>query len=101
MFGIDLDIGLVWIQLLSCMLRQVCSSRSATRINLIEGNGAQLNCSSGDYGAGCIGRFGPLAQLMTRKTSMIVKMDPITEELARTPNGLCIKVSPSKPALKI
>jgi hypothetical protein len=60
---------------------------------MIEGNGAQLNYSSGDYGAGCIGRLGPLAQFMTRKTAVIVKMDPITEELTRTPNGLCIKVS--------
>jgi hypothetical protein len=59
---------------------------------MIEGNGAQLNCSSGDYGAGYIGRMGPLAQLATKKTAVIVKMDPITEELARAPNGLCIKV---------
>jgi hypothetical protein len=59
---------------------------------IVEGNGAQLNCSSGEYGSGCIGRMGVLANLFTRSASVIVKMDPITEELERGPDGLCIRV---------
>jgi len=59
---------------------------------MIEGNAAQLNCSSGEYGSGCIGRSGLLLQAFTRKFAVIVKMDPITEELERGPNGLCVKV---------
>ena len=59
---------------------------------MIEGNGAQLNCSSGDYGSGCIGRMGPLLDLFAKKLGVIVKIDPITEELKRGPDGLCIKV---------
>jgi hypothetical protein len=61
---------------------------------MVEGNGAQLNCSSGEYGSGCIGRMGLLAHAFTRKASVIVKMDPITEELERSPDGLCVKVLP-------
>lgn len=59
---------------------------------MAEGNGAQLNCSSGDYGSGCIGRSGLLADLFARKIGVIVKIDPITEELERGPDGLCIRV---------
>lgn len=61
---------------------------------IIEGNGAQLNCSSGDYGSGCIGRMGPLLDLFAKKIGVIVKIDPITEELERGPDGLCIRVQP-------
>ena len=65
-------------------------------ILMTEGNGAQLNHSAGDYGSGCIGRMGLLALAMTRKAAVIVKMDPITEELERTPNGLCVLVHPTR-----
>lgn len=59
---------------------------------MAEGNGAQLNCNSGEYGAGSIGRMGFLAAALTRKQSVIVKIDPITEEFERDSNGLCIRV---------
>jgi hypothetical protein len=59
---------------------------------MVEGNGAQLNYNSGEFGAGCIGREGFLWQLMTRKKSVVVKIDPITEELERDATGLCVKV---------
>ena len=78
------------ILLLSSMLLQVHHTK---RIELmIEGNGAQLNCSSGEYGSGCIGRSGVLLQAFSRKMAVVVKMDPITEELERGPDGLCVKV---------
>jgi hypothetical protein len=32
-------------------------------------------------------------QLFSRKTAVIVKLDPITEELERGPDGLCVRVS--------
>ena len=59
---------------------------------MVEGNGAQLNCSSGEYGSGCIGRSGLLLQKFSRNIIVVVKMDPITEELERGPNGLCVQV---------
>ena len=89
MFGIGSVIDLVSRLLLSCMRLLVC--RPEMRL-MIEGNGAQLNCSSGDYGAGCIGRMGPIADLFARKIGVIVKIDPITEELERGPDGLCVEV---------
>lgn len=36
--------------------------------------------------------MGSLAQLVTKKTAVIMKMDPITEELERGSNGLCKRV---------
>lgn len=51
-----------------------------------------MNCSSGDYGAGYIGRMGLLAQLFTRKAAVIVKIDPFADNLERGPDGLCIRV---------
>jgi hypothetical protein len=33
-----------------------------------------------------------LLQAFTRKVAVVVKMDPITEELERGPDGLCTKV---------
>ena len=59
---------------------------------MIDGNSALLNCSSGEYGSGYIGRSGLLLRAFTRKIAVIVKIDPITEELERGPDGLCIKV---------
>jgi hypothetical protein len=91
MCGIDFVSDLVWIQLQNYMLRQVALLGTDL---MVEGNGAQLNCSSGEYGSGCIGRMGLLANAFTRKASVIVKMDPLTEELERGPDGLCVRVLP-------
>jgi len=57
-----------------------------------EGNGLQLNYNAGEFGAGCIGRTGLLAHLMSRNNSVVVKIDPITEEIERGAAGLCVKV---------
>jgi hypothetical protein len=51
-----------------------------------------LNCSSGEYGSGNIGRAGLLMQALTRKQNVFAKLDPITEELERGPDGLCVLV---------
>jgi hypothetical protein len=60
----------------------------------LEGIGAQLNRSSGDYGSGYIGRLGLLGLAVSRKVAVIVKIDPITEEIERRSDGLCIPVAP-------
>lgn len=52
-----------------------------------------MNCSSGEYGSGCIGRAGILLRAFSAGLAVIVKMDPITEELERGPDGLCVKVT--------
>lgn len=59
---------------------------------MTEGNGAQLNYNSGEYGAGSIGRSGVLIQAITKSVAVIVKIDPITEQLERGPDGLCVQV---------
>lgn len=58
-----------------------------------EGNGAQVNRSSGEYGSGSIGRLGVLGQAFIRDFAVVAKIDPITEQLERGPNGLCVQVS--------
>ena len=91
MFGIDFvrDLGLILLP--NFMLLQVELSLGSGRL-MIEGNGAQLNCSSGEYGSGCIGRAGVLLQASGRKIMVVAKMNPITEELERGSDGLCVKV---------
>jgi hypothetical protein len=59
---------------------------------MVEGNGTQVNCSSGDYGSGSIGRSGVLLQKMLKTMVVIAKLDPITEQLERGPDGLCVMV---------
>jgi len=73
------------------MLLQVWFSRAPFSDNA-EGNGGQFNYSSGDYGSGCIGRSGLLLQAFAYKGVFCAKIDPISEELKRGPNGLCIRV---------
>lgn len=52
-----------------------------------------MNRSSGEYGAGCVGRLGWIGQLFIGSTTVIVKIDPITEQIERGPDGLCVKVT--------
>lgn len=61
-----------------------------------EGNGALLNYNSGPFGAGAIGRFGNAARTF-RPDFKIVKVDAITEDIARDPKtGLCIPCAPGE-----
>jgi hypothetical protein len=34
-------------------------------------------------------------QAITKKVAVIVKIDPISEQLERGPDGLCVKVTPT------
>ncbi|CAO1625454.1 unnamed protein product [Sympodiomycopsis kandeliae] len=61
-----------------------------------EGNGALLNYNTGPFGAGAIGRFGPLARTL-RAEFKIVKVDSITEDIYRDPKtGLCVQCQPEE-----
>lgn len=62
-----------------------------------EGNGALLNYNSGPFGAGAIGRFGPLARTL-RAEFKIARVDPIAEDIYRDPKtGLCVECVPGEP----
>lgn len=61
-----------------------------------EGNGALLNYNTGPFGAGAIGRFGPLAKFF-RPTFKIARVDAITEDIYRNPQtGLCVECEPGE-----
>lgn len=61
-----------------------------------EGNGALLNYNSGPFGAGAIGRFGPLARTL-RAEFKIARVDPIAEDIYRDPKtGLCVQCVPDE-----
>lgn len=56
-----------------------------------EGNGALMNYNTGPFGAGAIGRFGPVASTV-RPDFKLVQVDPITEDVYRDPkSGLCVE----------
>ncbi|CAO1634752.1 unnamed protein product [Parajaminaea phylloscopi] len=56
-----------------------------------EGNGALVNYNTGPFGAGAIGRFGPLAR-KARPDFRIARVDSITEDIYRDPKtGLCVQ----------
>jgi len=48
------------------------------------------------YGSGFIGRSGPLAATLSRKSSVFAKIDPVTEELERNSKRICIQVLSSE-----
>lgn len=56
-------------------------------------NTALVNYNTNDFGAGAIGREGLMTRLLKRNTQVILRIDPITEKVARGENGLCIRVS--------
>lgn len=61
-----------------------------------EGNGALLNYNTGPFGAGAIGRFGPVAR-WARPSFKIARVDPITEDIYRDPKtGLCVECVPGE-----
>lgn len=61
-----------------------------------EGNGALLNYNTGPFGAGAIGRFGPLARTL-RAEFKIARVDVIAEDIYRDPKtGLCVECVPDE-----
>jgi hypothetical protein len=60
-----------------------------------EGNGSLYNYNANDLGAGAVGHEGTLASFARRKKQVLVRVDPLTEEPARGPDGFCIRVSSS------
>lgn len=61
-----------------------------------EGNGALLNYNSGPFGAGAIGRLGPLARF-ARPQFKIARVDTLTEDIYRDPkSGLCVECVPDE-----
>lgn len=61
-----------------------------------EGNGALFNYNTGPFGAGAVGRMGPLAYKV-RPDFRIVRVDPITEDVVRDESGLCVICGPDEP----
>ncbi|KAI7882824.1 acetyl-CoA synthetase-like protein [Lichtheimia hyalospora FSU 10163] len=61
-----------------------------------EGLGGFINMCTGELGTGAIGRQGTLLDILARDWT-IVKIDPVTEELARDENGFCIKCKSGEP----
>ncbi|GAA5973711.1 hypothetical protein JCM21900_004997 [Sporobolomyces salmonicolor] len=62
-----------------------------------EGNGSLLNYNANDFGAGAVGREGPLVGFFQRKKQVIVKVDPLTEEPFRNDKGFCVRADPNEP----
>lgn len=61
-----------------------------------EGNGALMNYNTGPFGAGAIGRFGPIAS-KARPDFKLVRVDPITEDVYRDQaTGLCVECEPDE-----
>ena len=54
-----------------------------------------MNYNTGELGAGCVGRMGPLLAFATRKDFIVVKFDPIMQTVERGPDRLCMIVNPS------
>lgn len=61
-----------------------------------EANTALVNYNTNDFGAGAIGREGLMTRLLKRNTQVILRIDPITEKVARGENGLCIRAAPNE-----
>lgn len=60
-----------------------------------EGNGAVFNYNTGPFGAGAVGRMCGIAY-RTRPDFRIVRVDPISEDVVRDENGLCIVCGPEE-----
>ncbi|TPX71462.1 hypothetical protein SpCBS45565_g01128 [Spizellomyces sp. 'palustris'] len=60
-----------------------------------EGNTTLFNWNHGPDGAGAVGHAGPLMRLLM--TLRLVKLDIVTEEPARTPDGFCVKAGFDEP----
>lgn len=61
-----------------------------------EGNGALINYNTGPFGAGAIGRFGPVAS-RARPDFKIARVDAITEDIYRDPKtGMCVECQPDE-----
>ena len=53
-----------------------------------------MNYNTGELGAGCVGRMGPLLAFATRKDFIVVKFDPIMQTVERNADKLCTIASP-------
>ncbi|GAA5822582.1 hypothetical protein JCM11251_006385 [Rhodosporidiobolus azoricus] len=62
-----------------------------------EGNGSLFNHNSNAYGAGAVGRQGWLLSAFQKNKQVVVKVDPLTEEPARTRDGLCKRADVDEP----
>lgn len=58
-----------------------------------EGNGSLYNYNGNSLGAGAVGHEGTLATAGRKNVQTIVKVDPLTEDVFRSPEGWCVRVS--------
>jgi len=61
-----------------------------------EGNGSLFNYNANSLGAGAVGHEGTLAAVTRSKKAPIVKVDPLTEDVYRNPQGFCEKCDPNE-----
>lgn len=61
-----------------------------------EGNGSLFNYNSNKLGAGAVGHEGALATFARKTKQTIVKVDELTEEPARGPDGFCTRAAPNE-----
>lgn len=62
-----------------------------------EGVGGSINTNTGPFGAGAVGRRGPIAKLLSGGSAVIVKIDVITEDPIRNSSGFCERVALGEP----
>lgn len=56
------------------------------------GNGSLFNRNSNSLGAGAVGKEGWIVSTFQRNKQVLLRVDPLTEEPARGPDGLAIRV---------
>ncbi|TNY18949.1 putative bifunctional fatty acid transporter/acyl-CoA synthetase FAT1 [Rhodotorula diobovata] len=62
-----------------------------------EGNGSLFNRNSNSLGAGAVGKEGWIVSTFQRNKQVLLRVDPLTEEPARGPDGLAIRAAPNEP----
>lgn len=72
-------------------IQEICEFYTST-----EGVSGSFNTNSNSFGAGAIGRAGPIARAIANNAA-IIKVDMDTEELVRDANGICVECPRCEP----
>ncbi|KAK6386270.1 putative NRPS-like protein biosynthetic cluster [Exophiala oligosperma] len=64
---------------------------------LSEGLASLINYNRGPRGIGAVGRDGLLQRYIKRKEWATIRVDPVTEEVLRGTDGLCLLTKPNEP----